>query len=117
MVCRSRYFDDPTLSAAERDARRQVARLRGFYSHLMVFVLVNAGLLAINLIASPGRFWFFWPALGWGIWPGLACHRYLQPRPLAGRGMGRTQTRRVHGCQGREIIARCRARFPPCSPR
>ena len=72
MVCRSRYIDDPTLSAAERDARRQVARLRGFYSHLMVFVLVNAGLLAINLIASPGRFWFFWPALGWGI--GLAMH-------------------------------------------
>lgn len=68
MVCRSRYVDDPSLPVAERDARRQVGMLRGFYSHLMVFAAVNAGLLAINLIASPGRLWFYWPLLGWGIW-------------------------------------------------
>ena len=52
MVCRSRYVDDPSLSVAERDARRQVGMLRGFYSHLMVFVAVNTGLLAINLIGE-----------------------------------------------------------------
>jgi len=72
MVCRSRYVDDPALSVAERDARRQIGMLRGFYHHLMVFAIVNSGLLAINLIVSPGRLWFYWPLLGWGIW--LALH-------------------------------------------
>ncbi len=72
MVCRSRYVDDPSLPVAERDARRQVGRLRSFYHHLMVFAMVNTGLLAINLIASPGRLWFVWPLFGWSIW--LALH-------------------------------------------
>lgn len=71
MVCCSVYVDS-NMSPAERDARRQVGKLRGFYTHLLVFALVNTGLLAINLITSPGRFWFFWPLLGWGIW--LALH-------------------------------------------
>lgn len=74
MGCKSNHQDDPSLPAAERDARRHVARLRGFYHHLTVFALVNAGLLAINLIASPGRYWFQWPLLGWGIW--LALHAF-----------------------------------------
>lgn len=72
MVCRNRYVDDPSLSAAERDARRQVGMLRGFYHHLAVFLVVNCGLLLINLAASPGRWWFYWPLLGWGLW--LAMH-------------------------------------------
>jgi hypothetical protein len=67
MVCRSSYIDDSGLSVAERDARRQVGRLRAFYHHLLVFVLVNGGLLAINLVTTPGRLWFYWPLLGWGI--------------------------------------------------
>lgn len=68
MVCRSRFIDDPNLSSAERDARRQVYRLRNFYQHLVVFAVVNTGLAAINLIASPARLWFYWPLLGWGVW-------------------------------------------------
>lgn len=70
----SRFIDETTLSAAERDARRQVSRLRGFYYHLLVFGVINAGLTAINLIASPGRLWFYWPLLGWGVW--LALHAF-----------------------------------------
>lgn len=70
MSCRS-FIDDPSLSAEERDARRHVFRLRAFYHHLVVFALVNAGLLAINLVASPARLWFYWPLLGWGVWLGL----------------------------------------------
>lgn len=71
MSCRYRYVDDPSLPVAERDARRQIAMLRGFYRHLMVFAMVNAGLLAINLLASPGHLWFVWPLLGWTVWLGL----------------------------------------------
>jgi hypothetical protein len=53
-------------------ARRRVQALRGFYIHLLVYVLVNAGLVLINLVASPGSWWFYWPMVGWGI--GLLAH-------------------------------------------
>lgn len=72
MVCRSIVVNDPSLSVAERTARGQVGRLRAFYHHLVVYALVNSGLLMINLVASPHRLWFYWPLLGWSIW--LALH-------------------------------------------
>lgn len=53
-------------------AKKQVKRIRGFYVHAVVFVLVNALLVAINLATSADHWWFFWPLLGWGI--GLAAH-------------------------------------------
>jgi hypothetical protein len=72
MVCRaSTVLNDPALSPAERAARMQVYRLRSFYHHLAVYVAVNAGLLLINLLASPAKLWFYWPLLGWGIWVAL----------------------------------------------
>jgi hypothetical protein len=40
-------------------AKAQVARLRGFYTHATVFVLVNLALLAINLITNPHGLWFY----------------------------------------------------------
>lgn len=55
-----------------RVARRQVRRLKGFYIHLTVYVLVNALLLLTNLVFSPGVWWFYWPLLGWGT--GVAAH-------------------------------------------
>lgn len=50
-----------------RSALCRVRRLRGFYTHLSVYLAVNAGLLVINLISSPGRLWVVWPLAGWGI--------------------------------------------------
>jgi len=54
------------------EARRHVQAVRGFYSHAVVYAVVNIGLFGLNLLTSPGRWWFGWPALGWGI--GLAFH-------------------------------------------
>lgn len=48
---------------------------RGFSVHLVVYVLVNAMLIAINLIDNPEGIWFFYPLLGWGI--GITAH-YLR---------------------------------------
>lgn len=53
-------------------AKERVAALRGFYVHLTVYIIVNGGLFLIDLVTSPGSFWFFWPLMGWGI--GLAFH-------------------------------------------
>jgi hypothetical protein len=47
----------------------------GFYIHLAVFVVVNAGLAAINLSTSSDDLWFQWPLLGWGL--GLVLHALL----------------------------------------
>jgi len=42
------------------------AKIR-FFIHLVVFVLVNIGLIVINLRNSPEYLWFIWPLVGWGI--------------------------------------------------
>jgi len=50
-----------------QQAKERVTALRGFYVHLTVYVIINLGLFAINMLASPGSLWFFWPLMGWGI--------------------------------------------------
>ena len=59
-------------AALRRTAERRVEAKAGFRTHALVFALVNLGLLAINLVTSPGRLWFAWPLFGWGI--GLLAH-------------------------------------------
>lgn len=60
------------LDPGYQRARQRVLALRGFYVHLLVFIVVNAFLFALNLITSAGQWWFYWPLLGWGV--GLALH-------------------------------------------
>ncbi len=61
---------------AEEAERRtfERERRRGYYSHLATYLIINTFLFFINLISSPGEFWFFYPLLGWGI--GLAFHTW-----------------------------------------
>jgi hypothetical protein len=58
--------------ARYEQARQHVRALRGFYTHLVVYLGVNALLHLIDLAGSPGVYWAFWPALGWGV--GLLMH-------------------------------------------
>lgn len=48
-------------------AERIVAEKIGFFRHLLIYVLVNVLLLAINLVTSSGFLWFLLPLGGWGI--------------------------------------------------
>jgi hypothetical protein len=57
---------------ARKRAEKRVEALRGFYTHLLTYCLVNAGLFLINYFSGHGHWWFFWPLFGWGI--GLLCH-------------------------------------------
>ena len=50
-----------------RLAIRRADMKLAFRSHLMAYVIVNAGLVMINLITSDDYFWAIWPMLGWGI--------------------------------------------------
>jgi hypothetical protein len=53
-------------------AKKRVEEIKGFYSHLIVYVIVNIGLFLLNLFTTPGNWWFYWVILGWGI--GLFFH-------------------------------------------
>ena len=53
-------------------AKKRLEARRGFLAHLVVFALVNALLIVLNLASGTGEFWAKWPLMGWGI--GLAFH-------------------------------------------
>ena len=53
-------------------AQKKVEDLKGFYGNLSSYIIVNAGLLILNLVTSPSHLWFFYPLLGWGI--GVVIH-------------------------------------------
>lgn len=53
-------------------AKKRVDELKGFYSHLAIFILINVILILINLFTSPGIWWFYWVTIFWGI--GLIFH-------------------------------------------
>jgi sensor histidine kinase YesM len=64
---------DPEQAAYFR-ASRQVSAMRGFYKHAAVYCIVIVSLGVLNLVKSPTKIWFLYPALGWGI--GLALHGF-----------------------------------------
>jgi hypothetical protein len=64
---------EPSISDQTRlDAMRRVNRKLGFLRHLCIYLLVNAGLLILNLSTSRHVLWSLGPLLGWGI--GLLFH-------------------------------------------
>jgi len=70
----------------ETRARRRVGMRIGWYTHALVFVLVNAGLYAINTVIGGYR-WNVWPLAGWGL--GLAIHGVVVFASLHGEGLRR----------------------------
>jgi hypothetical protein len=54
---------------AYQAALHRAETLRAYYSHVLVFVVVNAGLFFINLLTrgNDGSWWFYWPLAAWGI--------------------------------------------------
>jgi hypothetical protein len=73
-----------------RQARRE-RRKKGFYSHLLSYLIVNAALLLMDSF-TPGPWWFQWSVLGWGI--GLAFHFKALFFPLT-KGLKRESDRSI----------------------
>ena len=91
----SSYPDSTPPSLAQRAGRR-VALKKGFFIHLLVFVLVNAGLFVLWQGAEWGlgdgagwgrhhRVGGFLPLWGWGL--GLAIHGIVVLLRLQGEGL------------------------------
>lgn len=64
-------------------AKKRVEEKKGFYYHLITFALVNLFLFILNMLTSPGFYWFLIPLMGWGI--GLIIH-YFTVFGILGKG-------------------------------
>lgn len=53
-------------------AFKRVKAKRGFFIHLVTYILVNVMLWTIYLLNSDRGFWPLWVTFGWGI--GVACN-------------------------------------------
>lgn len=62
----------PTDLELQQAATKRVQARMGFTIHLVIFVVMNAGFLAIWALTGSGYPWFVWPMLCWGI--GLVSH-------------------------------------------
>ena len=83
----------------ESRARRRVGMKLGFYTHALVYVLVNVGLFAISSVSGRGN-WHVWPLLGWGL--GLTIHGIVTVVSLRGEGLrGRMLEREIERLRGR----------------
>ena len=55
------------ITAEEEKAIVYVRDIKGFYTHLVIYLVVIGILTALNLIRRPDHIWVTWPAIGWGI--------------------------------------------------
>ncbi|WP_417847573.1 2TM domain-containing protein [Thalassoglobus sp.] len=55
--------------------RTPQVRIQKLRTHCIVYIAVNSGLTALNLIRNPDHLWFYWPLAGWGA--GLLLHAGL----------------------------------------
>jgi 2TM domain len=57
---------DPEQQLREQAVQR-LKKKRDFQTHILIYVAVNAFLVAIWAVTSGGYFWPIFPILGWGI--------------------------------------------------
>ena len=48
-------------------AKKRVDEIKGFYGSLIAYIVVNTGLMVINLVTSPEYLWFLWSLGWWGL--------------------------------------------------
>ncbi len=59
-------------SIEEREAVEYVRDIKGFYSHLAIYLISSAAMIVANLFTGTDNLWFIWPVFGWGL--GVASH-------------------------------------------
>lgn len=77
-----------TPNELERLARRRANAKMGWFTHALVYVIVNAGLALLS--GLNGHHWAVFPAFGWGL--GLLIHGVVV---FWGRGAGAGLHRRL----------------------
>ena len=59
--------DQATITSEEEKALIYVRDIKGFYTHLIIYLVVVGALFALNIIRGANHLWAVWPAVGWGI--------------------------------------------------
>jgi transcriptional regulator with XRE-family HTH domain len=59
--------EQATNHSEEAQAMEYVRDIKGFYSHLIKYLVVISLLFIINLSTSSDYLWAIWPMLGWGV--------------------------------------------------
>jgi len=59
------------INMDDKEAKERVAEIKGFYMHLVVYVVINLFLFWVNK-SQGGYIWFYWSLFGWGI--GIVLH-------------------------------------------
>ena len=63
---------DQSVSPDEALALARVRKIKGFYIHLIEYVLIVGFLVVINVLTTPRHFWVQWAAIPWAL--ALALH-------------------------------------------
>lgn len=56
----------------EREALEYVRDIKGFYSHLIMYLIFAPAMIVASFFYNDGDPWYIWPVLGWGV--GVAAH-------------------------------------------
>jgi hypothetical protein len=74
----------PSTDSYEK-AHKRVQAKKKFYKHLGTYLVMSTFFYILNMLTSPGAWWFYWPMLGWGI--GIAM-QYVNVFGFPGSGLG-----------------------------
>ena len=64
--------DTNEIPTEEKKTLQQIKDIKGFYTHLIQFVVIVSALGFINYMTSPGHYWIVWVIIGWGA--GIIAH-------------------------------------------
>lgn len=70
---------EETWALEDARVRWKQQRKRKFFEHLRTYLVVNAGLMLLDLVFS-GGVWFYWPLFGWGIGLALDASEAFHPK-------------------------------------
>lgn len=72
------------MSDERQRAIRRIRARRGFWTHVAIYVAVNALLVVVWAMTGAGYFWPIWPILGWGLGVALSAARvFLRPTEIS----------------------------------
>lgn len=68
-------FDEKKLNEKYLKAQKRVEDLKGFYSHLISYIVIMPFLIFVNYMTYWEFKWFWFTLFGWGI--GLVIHGFM----------------------------------------
>lgn len=72
-------MDKPDRKKELKRAKERAEEISGWVAHMGVYVIIIGFLFILDVITGSG-WWFFWPALGWGV--GIAIHTWMTWAPM-----------------------------------